>query len=220
VTVDRGARALVRRAATGQDWEAIRSLCCRTGNGGEAIAPARWPLFAELWIGPYQRIVPEWTYVAEADGRVVGYLTGCPDTAAFRRARRLRVTRPLQVAIAHRRYAWNADARRVVALALRLRRGAESRLDATRPGGDPHSYPAHLHMNVEAGYRGRGIGAALIERYTRDLRAAGVPGVHLFCGEAPRRFYARQGFTDLAASEVSPGRWVYRLGRRLEGGNG
>jgi GNAT superfamily N-acetyltransferase len=215
VTEERGAPVLVRVARTDVDWSAVRSLCCRTGNGGDPIDPARWPLFAELWIGPYQRLVPEWTYVAEADGQVVGYLTGCPDTAAFRRAQRFRVTPRVLVAIACHRYAWNADARRTVELALRLRRGTESQLAAGLPTGLTRAYPAHLHMNVEAEYRRQGIGAALIGRYTQDLDAGGVPGVHLFCGAAPRRFYARHGFTDLAAREVGPGRWVYNLGRRL-----
>lgn len=215
MTAEGDAPVLVRVAKTAADWQAVRSLCCRTGNGGDPIDPARWPLFAELWIGPYQQLLPEWTYVAEADGQVVGYLTGCPDTAAFRRARRFRVTLRLLVAIALRRYAWNADARRIVVLALRLRRGAETRLAAGRSTGVTRTYPAHLHMNVEAGYRRQGIGAALVGRYTGDLGAAGVPGVHLFCGEAPRRFYARHGFTDLTACEISPGRWVYHLGRRL-----
>jgi GNAT superfamily N-acetyltransferase len=215
MTEEPGAAVPIRVARTPADWQAIRSLCCRTGNGGDPIDPARWPLFAELWIGPYQRLVPEWTYVAEAGSRVVGYLTGCPDTAAFRRARRLRATLPLLGAIACGRYTWNADARRTVGLALRLRSGTESRL-ATRIRGFIRTHPAHLHMNVEAEYRRRGIGAALVERYARDLAAAGVPGIHLFCGAAPRAFYARHGFADLAALEISPGRWVYTLGRRLE----
>ena len=58
------APVLVRAAGSPADWQAVRSLCCRTGNGGDPIDPARWPLFADLWIGPYQRLVPEWTYVA------------------------------------------------------------------------------------------------------------------------------------------------------------
>ena len=163
-------------ARTPADWEAVRSLCCRTGNGGDPIDPARWPLFADLWIGPYQRLVPEWTYVAEADGRVIGYLTGCPDTVAFRRARRFRVTLPLLCRIASGRYAWNSDARRMVRLALRLHRGVESRLAPGLPAGLTDTHPAHLHMNVEAECRQRGIGVGLIERYARDLGAAGVPG--------------------------------------------
>jgi GNAT superfamily N-acetyltransferase len=206
---------LARLAKTAADWQAVRSLCCRTGNGGDPIDPARWPLFTELWVGTYQRLMPEWTYVAEVDGRVVGYLTGCPNTAALRRARRFRVTLPLLVAIAFRRYPWNTDARRTVRLAFRLGRGIESRLAPHLPADFARAYPAHLHMNIEAEYRRRGVGAALIERYARDLRTASVPGVHLFCGEAPRPFYLRNGFTDLAALEVSRGRWVYTLGRRL-----
>jgi GNAT superfamily N-acetyltransferase len=211
-----GAPALVRVARTPADWEAIRSLCCRTGDAGDPIDPARWPLFADLWIGPYQRLVPEWTYVAEVDGRVIGYLTGCPDTVAFRRARRFRVTLPLLCRIAAGRYAWNSDARRMVRLALRLHRGVESRLAPGLSAGLTETHPAHLHMNVEAECRQRGIGAGLIERYARDLSAAGVAGIHLFCGARPRPFYLRQGFTELAALEVSPGRWVYALGRRLD----
>jgi GNAT superfamily N-acetyltransferase len=210
-----GAPVLVRVARTPADWQAVRSLCCRSGNGGDPIDRARWPLFAELWIGAYQRLVPEWTYVAETEGRVVGYLTGCPDTAAFRRARRFRVTLPLLIGIACGRYAWNSDARRTVRLALRLHRGVESRLAPGLPAGFTETHPAHLHMNVESECRRRGIGAVLIERYARDLGAAGVPGIHLLCGAAPRPFYARNGFTDVAALEVSPGLWVYTLGRRL-----
>jgi GNAT superfamily N-acetyltransferase len=210
-----GMVAEVRVARTRADWQAVRSLCCRTGNGGASIDPARWPLFAELWIGPYQRLVPEWTFVAETDGRVVGYLTGCPDTIAFRRARRFRVTLPLLIAVAGGRYAWNTDARRTVALALGLRRGTESRLAPRLPEGFNRTYAAHLHMNVETECRRHGIGARLIERYARDLQAAGVSGIHLLCGAEPRRFYARNGFTDVAALEVSPGRWVYVMGRRL-----
>jgi GNAT superfamily N-acetyltransferase len=216
VTAEHDPPGLVRVVTAG-DWQAVRSLCCRTGNGGDPIDPARWPLFAELWIGPYQRLVPEWTYVVEGDGQIVGYLTGCPDTAAFHRARRLHVTLTLLIGIALRRYPWNTDARRAVTLALRLHRGVESRLAATRPREDARTYPAHLHMNVEAAYRGRGIGAALMERYARDLTGASVPGVHLFCGAAPRSFYVRHGFTELAACEVSLGRRVYYLGRRLKG---
>ena len=100
-------------------------------------------------------------------------------------------------------------------LVLRLHRGVESRLASRLPARLTETYPAHLHMNVEAECRRRGIGVALIERYAGDLDTAGVPGIHLFCGAAPRPFYARSGFTELAAVEVSPGRWVYALGRRL-----
>jgi GNAT superfamily N-acetyltransferase len=215
VTVERQAPALVRVARSAADWAAIRSLCCRTGNGGDPIDRERWPLFAELWIGPYQRLVPDWTYVAEVDARVVGYLTGCPDTAALRRRRRFRLTPGVLIGIACRRYAWTVDARRTVALALGLRRGTEARLAARLPAEALRTHPAHLHMNVEAECRSHGIGVALLRRYVQDLSARGVPGIHLFCGAGPRAFYERNGFTEMAAVELAPGRWVYTLGCRL-----
>jgi GNAT superfamily N-acetyltransferase len=215
VTVARESPALVRVAKTPADWSAIRSLCCRTGNGGEPIDRDRWPLFAELWIGPYQHLVPDWTYVAEVDGQVVGYLTGCPDTAALRRARRFRVTLRLLAGIACRRYAWTVDARRMVSLAFRFRRGTEAQLAPRLPADLARTHPAHLHMNVEAQYRRHGIGAALIQRYVRDLASIGVPGVHLVCGAGPRAFYERNGFAEMATIEVGPGRCVHTLGRRL-----
>lgn len=215
MTAASGAATRVRVATTAADWQAVRSLCCRTGDNGNPIDHARWPLFAALWVGPYQRLAPGWTYVAERAGRVVGYLTGCPDTAAFRRARRFRVTLPLLLGIAVRRYAWTADARRLARLVLRRVRGVEARLGPALPPDFGRAYPAHLHMNVEADCRGQGIGATLIERYARDLAEAGVTGVHLFCGADPRPFYLRQGFTELAVLEVGPERRVYTLGRRL-----
>jgi GNAT superfamily N-acetyltransferase len=205
----------VRPAATAADWAAVRELCCRTGDAGEPIARARWPLFAELWVGPYQRLAPAWTYVAEADGGIVGYLTGCPDTAAFRRAQRLRVTLPLLLRIASGRFAWTADARRLVRLVFRRTRGVEDRLATVLPPGLLRSHPAHLHMNVAAGWRRQRIGTALLARYTADLAAAGIPGVHLICGAAPRAFYLREGFRELGAIEVTAGRSVHALGRRL-----
>ena len=211
-----GAPALVRVARTPADWEAVRSLCCRTGNAGDPIDRARWPLFAELWIGPYQRLVPEWTYVAEVGRagrrlphRLPGH-RGVPARPAVPGHAPAAV--PGSPAGATRGTATPGGS---VRLALRLHRGVESRLAPGLPAGLTETHPAHLHMNVEAECRRRGIGVALIERYARDLGAAGVPGIHLFCGAAPRPFYARNGFTELAALEVSPGRWVYALGRRL-----
>lgn len=90
----------IRRARTPEDWRAIHELCGRTGAGGECIERSRWPFFGELWVGPYRRLAPDWAYVAEQAGAIVGYLTGCRDTPAFRRALGLAVTLPLLVRVA------------------------------------------------------------------------------------------------------------------------
>lgn len=62
-------------------------------------------------------------------------------------------------------------------------------------------YPAHLHIDLLARARGRGLGRVLIERLLDDLRGRGVPGVHLGAdpaNDSAVRFYEHLGFSVLA----------------------
>ncbi len=163
------------RAAHPGDWIAIRRLCCQTGDGGNPIEPRRWAFFAEVWIGAYERLAPGWALVAEEGGGLVGYLTGCPDSAAFERARAFRITLPLLARVAAGRYGWTVNTRRFVRRAFGLAHAVEERFPPDLLATLSARYPAHLHMNVAAGSRGRGLGTALVERYpggaARDRRA-------------------------------------------------
>lgn len=212
----RGNSDVVIRHATAGDWKAIRDLCCLTGRQGDPIECGRWPFFAELWVGPYERLRPGWAYVAEAAGRVVAYLTGCPDSARFRRERAVHCTLPLALRVVAGRYPASVDGRRFLARTLGLIADPERRLRREALSRDvDRRYPAHLHMNVSANRRRQGVGQALVRRYVADLEAQAVPGVHLVCGRAPRAFYLGLGFADLGAIEFRAGVWVYGLGRRL-----
>jgi GNAT superfamily N-acetyltransferase len=75
-------------------------------------------------------------------------------------------------------------------------------------------YPAHLHINMAASARGLGIGARLVAAFLSDLRAAGVPGVHVVTGQGMRnvRFYERLGFSP-AATRTYNGKTVVMLAR-------
>lgn len=59
-------------------------------------------------------------------------------------------------------------------------------------------YPAHLHINLAARSRGRGLGGALIAALERRLIATGCPGVHLVTNPGARNvsFYQKNGFID------------------------
>lgn len=61
------------------------------------------------------------------------------------------------------------------------------------------SYPAHLHINVDADHRSAGTGARLIERFLAHAREHGVSGVHIVTGAEARNvgFYRRCGFSVL-----------------------
>lgn len=78
------------------------------------------------------------------------------------------------------------------------------------------TYPAHLHVNVLASFRGNGIGSLLIERFVEDLENAGVKGVHLVTGRNSRNvvFYQRNGFEPVADMSWH-GSEIVMLGRLL-----
>lgn len=201
------------RTARTFDWKRVRELCCLTGNSGDPIEESRWPFFGEFWVGPYQKLRPEWTYVAtEPDQEPVGYLTGCPDTAAFEREKFFRFTLPLMARVGLRRFEANADAMRFIRRTLKREESPEDRFGAKVIRDIRRDYPAHLHMNLDAACRGKGVGRKLFERYCDDLGARGVKGVHLFCGAKPIQFYEAVGFKELARIEFRPGVWVYSLG--------
>lgn len=118
--------------------------------------------FLAGWTGWYVAEAPRDIWMAMAgDGLVVGYLTGCKDSAG---------TPEL--------------ARRIPKYEVFADRFA--------------AYPAHFHVNVRPGWREHGLGRRLVDRFTADCRADGLPGVHLVTAVFARNvgFYQRAGFTD------------------------
>ena len=201
-------------AADSAAWAAVRELCCRTGDNGAPIARERWEFFSRIWIDPYQKLLPQWTYVAEIDAAVVGYLTGCPDSKGFYRRRAWRVSLPLLTEILCGRYGHTPETKAYVCRALGIRKSAEQCFSRKLHQSIAQDYPAHLHVNVDAGYRRSGIGRRLMETYFADLAGARRRGVHLFCGDDPVPFYRRVGFQALESIEIRGGR-IFVMGRRL-----
>lgn len=80
-------------------------------------------------------------------------------------------------------------------------------------------YPAHLHINVDAGMRGRGVGQLLVERFVVHARGSGCPGVHVVTGAGMRnvRFYGRLGFFEVGRAPRN-GVDVVMLAKDLCGG--
>lgn len=207
-------RIAANPAAERSIWTAVGDLCCRTGDGGDPLATERWALFERIWIEPYRVLLPEWSYVALADRRVVGYLTGCPDTAAFTRNYFIRCALPLVLQVVCGRYCGDPYAKRFARQTLRLETSAVGSFSRPVRRQLPRQFPAHLHMNVDIDYRRAGVGRRLVERYIDDLRQRRIPGVHLFCGAAPVPFYTRMGFGEVAVVSVR-GNPVYAMGLRL-----
>ena len=210
----------IRRLSAGgtvddRSWPAIRDICCRTGNNGEPIAEDRWEFFVKVWIEPYEKILPEWTYVAESDGAIAGYLTGCPDSKSFYRTKRQRYTLPLLIRIALGSFRRTPGARGFAWQELGIRKSAERSFSRKIQKDISRFYPAHLHMNIDHQFRRMGAGRQLLESCLTDLRLHGVGGIHLFCGGDPLQFYLRAGFQVLARSQFR-GAKVFALGQLLQ----
>ena len=184
------------------DEPALADICLRTADAGADATGILDDddLWAEIFVLPYAARHPEFAFVVEADdGRVVGYVVGAPDSAAFedwfatewwpRFADRWPrpETDPVPVSVSRQ------DG--IVRYAYARRGGAQ-------PFGD--EYPAHLHIDLLPETQGQGLGRRLIETLEDALRQAGVPGLHLVASAENTgaiAFYPRVGFEPIPSPE-------------------
>jgi ribosomal protein S18 acetylase RimI-like enzyme len=166
----------VRRYYPG-DRPAIEDIAYRTGFMGES-AEAFWrhrESFASVWVAPYLDEEPDSTFVATVDGPVIGYLTGCVDTAGFKGPDAM-----LAKAISRH---WLLFRRGVAQFLWRAI--VDQILDKWRGhppvSGELHDarWPSHLHINLLPVARGSGLGRALMDAWFARLRDVGSPGCHL-----------------------------------------
>lgn len=203
-----------------KDRAAVREICYATGDAGrpiEAFFPDR-ELFADLITRYYTDFEPGSSWVAREDGMVAGYLNGCLDTRQFQRMLAWKIV-PAAVAGAWQRGTlFRAELGRLLWMNMGIGlRGLFRRQPALQ------GYPAHLHVNLRSGFRGRNIGHRLVECFLEQARRAGVSGVQAGVREdnAPAiRFLERLGFTRLgrfALFQTAPGNMLFTIvmGRML-----
>ena len=188
--------ALRIRRLKRDDIPAVRDICVATGRQKPAQAPAPW-LFARYWTDYYTRFEPAHALVAVgADGRVVGYLTGCYDTRRFRQRMKRSVLPSLLMRAVLSGAIGHPPSRSFIV--KRISAWAAPEPD---PEGLLDRYPAHIHLNFLKEAQGKGGGQAMLERFFAEAREAGVKGVHaetLAGNLAACRFFIRAGFKEFA----------------------
>jgi ribosomal protein S18 acetylase RimI-like enzyme len=187
---------LIVRLYEPRDRTAVRQICCDTADAGQPVEnffPDR-EFIADLVTRYYTDYESESCWVAEAAGRVIGYLTG---SVRGRRAECLTAWRIAPVAILRaigrgvlfHRQTWRML--RAGWRTLRLRQGGRADVD----------YRAHVHINLAAGWRGQQTGRQLMEQFFRYATAAGVGGVIAGVrgdNAGGRKFFERLGFMVVA----------------------
>lgn len=136
---------------------------------------------------------PESSFVAESQGRVIGYLTGAKDKNTLDRIFQAKIVpRLLFKAIFRGALLKKKNISFMFYCLLSLIKG-----EFKEPDFSP-TYPAILHINLKEDFRSLGVGARLINAYLEYLSKEQVPGVHLATfSEKAGRFFTKQGFNLL-----------------------
>jgi ribosomal protein S18 acetylase RimI-like enzyme len=204
-----------------KDRAAIQRLCCDTGFLGAPIDPLFQDreLFAELFTRPYLDHEPDWALVAEAQGRVVGYLLGsvCKDFELNLLRSGFQTALKMVLRLALGRYSRHPRSRQFIRWLL----ASGFREQPKHP-----RHAAHLHFDVERDYRGRGIARRLWDIYEERLLAARATECYgaffSYLRRRPETVYARFGFnvfdrrqTTLFRPEVTDSVEVVCVHKRL-----
>ncbi len=203
------------RKAKDSDWTAIREICCLTGKSGNPIESNRFEIFSEIWIGPYQKLLPEWTFVLENEDQIIGYITGCPNTLQFNRKKLLRHTIPMFFNICVDQLYKNSDIKRLLKQTIRLQNTPENSFSEETKGKLLKEFPAHLHINLLKEARGKGWGDLLIKALIEELKTKQINGIHLYCGNGPVSFYQKNNFKILEQIKFNQTAEVYCMVRHF-----
>ncbi len=165
-------------------------------------------VFLDAFYAYYTDLEPEHAWVACADGEVVGFLTGCTDGHLHQKGMAGVIVPRMAGKLVRGRYRLGKKTCAYLAGLLgNLLSGASLHTDEAQ-------YPAHLHVNLAAAWRGHGLGKRLIEAYLGQLQSLGVCGVHLHTtsrNEAACRMYENAGFhIQDARKDRWWSRWFHR----------
>lgn len=180
-----------------RDRDAVRYICCETGFMSEPMEMFMTgrEVFGDLWTSYYTDYEPEHTWVAEADGQVVGYMLGSVDTHRQERITMWRLFPRILLKAFITDCAWSHRTRRYVRNAVRSQRMGELKLPNLGK-----EYPAHLHTNILEGYRGMGLGKEMMLAWMNHLKEHGIRNLHLVTTNRNRLavpFYKHMGFKVL-----------------------
>jgi ribosomal protein S18 acetylase RimI-like enzyme len=184
------------------DESTVRRICFETALfGGPMAGHFDDPqLVSDTLLMYYLHYEPEHISVADAEGRVAGYVAGARDTRVFMRRYALYVAPRLGFDLIGRGHVVRPRSLEVIVAGLRNgSRWARIRRRVVR------DYPAHCHVNVDADFRRTGVGNELLERFEAQLVEEHSPGIHVTTEtEAGKAFFAAAGFRVLDGYDSPP----------------
>ena len=196
-----------------KDRNSLIDICYHTGYMGEdcEVKGGRnhftdKKLFGLLFCQYYLDNEPENCFVAEVNGRVVGYIIGTLNSSF--QSKRFATTMILKIIfrlffitlIKHVRDFFMLMGLIVVGVKIVGESPDPSNIS---PEQLLKEYPAHLHINLLEGYQRKGLGSQLMNEFTMHLKKHGINGVHLETSTQNKKaipFYRKQGFKIVSRS--------------------
>lgn len=177
------------------DLDKLYDICLQTGDSGRDAAHLyRDPkVIGHVYAGAYGVLSPETAFVVEDGEGVGGYIIGAIDTYAFEKRCEAEWWPKLR-----ERYAdpvgdpesWSRDAR----MAHHIHHPHRT------PRRINERYPAHLHIDLQPRFQGRGVGRQMVDLWLAKVSTMGAHGACLGTGDGnPRavRFYRAYGFHEV-----------------------
>jgi ribosomal protein S18 acetylase RimI-like enzyme len=194
------------------DRAKLREIACDTafmGECSEIFFDGREFLadFITLYFTDYE---PESCFIAEADGKVIGYLIGSKNEKKMNFIFFIKIVPRLFIKSFYNRIIFSKKNWKFVVESVK----SFFKGELGSPDFPEKDYPALLHINVEKNYRNLGIGNMLMNAYLSYLKNEKITGVHLTTqSENAFKFFERSGFVPIY--KVKRSYFKYILNREI-----
>jgi len=177
-----------------EDRLALRKLCCDVADRGapiESFFPDR-DVAGDMLTKYYTDYEPQSTFVAESDGRLVGYINGCMDNRRYGLVMFWLLIPSLLIKAFKNGLFFKTEIQQLLQGALKNWR----RIFIWRKSSF-HSHQGHLHIGISGDFRGQQLGRNLINALVGHALGCGIvelaASVH-DANKAASVFFETQGF--------------------------
>jgi ribosomal protein S18 acetylase RimI-like enzyme len=185
-----------------RDRSDVRAIALETADIGrpiERILSFR-EAAADLLTRYYTDFEPESAWVAERDGKVVGYIIGTVRPHYHERIMQWRIDPSSVFRAIGEGALFHWSTWRLIETGIMM---SQSKSDP--PKALLAQYPAHLHINIRDGFRGGGVGRRLVETFSEHVGKSGLYGIHARVrgdNEKSRKFFDKLGFNLIFESRL------------------
>ena len=180
-----------------RDRDSVRRISGDTANLGKPLETffRDREVMIDVLMDYYLDYEPGSCWVAEHQGKVIGYLCGC-----LHHPRYLLITafyilpKTLCRALLRGVFCQPETWRLLKAAWMTLLKGGYSKHISFK------KYPVHLHINLQTEFRNQRIGLRLMEKFLGQVKSVGLKGVHAVTREENTgacRFFEKMGFAAL-----------------------